>query len=32
MKMPQMNKSSLFYVSELKRLDKFIISCDVAPE
>ena len=26
--MPQMNKKS-FYVSELKRLDKFLISCDV---
>jgi len=32
-KMPQMNKrfSCLGYVSELKRLDKFLISCDVAP-
>jgi len=27
MKMPQMNKSSLVYVSELKRLDKYLISC-----
>jgi len=29
--MPQMNKSSLVYVSELKRLDKLLISCDVVP-
>jgi len=31
MKMPQMNRkySSLFYISELKRLYKFVISCDV---
>jgi len=31
MKMPQMNKKQSFYVSELKKLDKFLISCDVAP-
>jgi len=24
-------ESSRFYVSELKRLDKFLISCDVVP-
>jgi len=31
MKMPQMNKKWSFYVSELKRLDKFLIFCDVVP-
>jgi len=32
MKMPQMNKKySLFYISDVERLDKFLISCDVVP-
>jgi len=31
MKIPQWSRMLSFYVSHLKRLDKFLISCDIVP-